>query len=388
MPAPTNISFVTAIELGPLPNSITQNVNDSGTTYTVYYKYTTAVDGVFEFFAFGDLIAYTVSLFIYEDSDLVNPYLGFGFDDVRNAAVVVPMSAGHVYYFKCVSYGGNVSPAVLIIDGDDTPDGDLSSGNLFIQDDADGYPGTATYLTTGSVIKYINPFPAGEIGTAIPGFVAVIDDTDDLVKIYSVDTTGFTFVTSVNPFPGEDLATQGKGAIGSNHTDKFYVGCANVGGGAGHTQVKSISTAGVVLQTWTLPGTLLYVMDVAQDSGILYYSENAIATAIKRYDLVNDIALANLYAGLALHTTSDIKTLSDGTILVCFVRAGNTEVIHFSAAGATLNTYPFGNANSGFEARMDVYIDDPISFIIWIHALPNNRFDHIQISDGTTISSI
>jgi hypothetical protein len=58
MSVPGNIDPAHAIELGPLPHTLTQDVNDDGTTYTVWYKYTAvAGDNVIGIFAFGDLVA-------------------------------------------------------------------------------------------------------------------------------------------------------------------------------------------------------------------------------------------------------------------------------------------------------------------------------------------
>lgn len=46
MPAPPNTTALTAIDLGAFPASLTQDVHDAGTTYTVWYRFTAPADGV------------------------------------------------------------------------------------------------------------------------------------------------------------------------------------------------------------------------------------------------------------------------------------------------------------------------------------------------------
>lgn len=56
MPAPTNVSFATASELGSLPALTSENVHDAGTTYEAFHKFTAPTGAVVVgIFSRGDL---------------------------------------------------------------------------------------------------------------------------------------------------------------------------------------------------------------------------------------------------------------------------------------------------------------------------------------------
>src|SRR6516164_2379034 len=136
MPAPPNTSFGTAIDIGAPPTTITQNVNFGGTTFSVFYKYSASGDDSIGAFAFGDLVTYKVELHIFEDTDLVNEWLGLGSGaDIINIPCKLPVRAGHVYYFKCVSHGGNVSTANLSLTISQRPQLGSSNGDLLVIED-------------------------------------------------------------------------------------------------------------------------------------------------------------------------------------------------------------------------------------------------------------
>src|SRR5262245_41304056 len=128
MPAPTNISFATSTDLGALPASTTQRVDDSGTTYTVYYKLTAPTGAVvLGAFGFGDLVTYKPTLDLYDQSQ--TSLLGI-FN--QNKPVQFPVTPGQVYYLKFTPNAGNPSPANLSVTASVAPNTTVPAGSLAV----------------------------------------------------------------------------------------------------------------------------------------------------------------------------------------------------------------------------------------------------------------
>src|SRR6185503_954886 len=119
MPAPTNTSPASATVISSLPASITQTVDDAGTTYTVWYAYTATADDVeIGLFGYGDNTAYYVGTQVYNDvsaapaTRIINT--GLPPDSTTgNKAVQVPVTAGDAYYMTFAPTTGHPSRAVL-----------------------------------------------------------------------------------------------------------------------------------------------------------------------------------------------------------------------------------------------------------------------------------
>src|SRR6185503_3380343 len=122
MPAPTNTSPASATVISSLPASITQTVDDAGTTYTVWYAYTATADDVeLGLFGYGDNTAYFVGTQVYNDvsaapaTRIINT--GLPPDSTTgNKAVQFPVTPGTTYYMKFAPPSGNPSPAVLSLE--------------------------------------------------------------------------------------------------------------------------------------------------------------------------------------------------------------------------------------------------------------------------------
>src|SRR5688572_6253734 len=115
MPAPTNTAATSAISLGTLPASVSQDVHFSGTTYEVWYTLTAPAGAtVIGFFGFGDLSVYRPTTLVYT-GPAASPvaYLGLG---AQNKPFQFPVTPGTEYFFKVTPNGGNPSPAILLIE--------------------------------------------------------------------------------------------------------------------------------------------------------------------------------------------------------------------------------------------------------------------------------
>jgi hypothetical protein len=135
---------------------------------------------------------------------------------------------------------------------------------------------------------------------------------------------------------------------------------------------------------------------VNDDASILYYWVTEI---IKRWDLVNNIALSDLSGAITGFNAYDLLYLQDQTVLVGLLKAtgsaGNFQAMveQYSTAGSLLHTYDFGQfwRNDLNPIRIGYALDSPASF--WVRLAPNadhgtDTFKNIKISDGSTISTV
>jgi hypothetical protein len=160
-----------------------------------------------------------------------------------------------------------------------------------------------------------------------------------------------------------------------------------------HTTVVKVFADGTFGQTWTITHATrngnTIGCGVSPDETILYYAITGTnAVAVQRWDLVADVALTDLVAGIANYQVmQDIVVLADGTILVGHKKISVTidgNVHQYSPAGTLLTTIAFG-ANS--MNRMNRALDDPASFWMWIYVPPANvsglnRYVNARLSDG------
>jgi hypothetical protein len=374
MPAPLNISAVLATVISALPFSTTQNVHDSGTTYTVWYTYTPASSGVYGVWAFGDLTTYTPQVKLYTGPASA-PVLVTTHS--QNKPFQVYLTGGTEYFFEIVTNGGNPSPASLAFSVLAAPSQLAPVGSLIINDDTDGFPAAVLSSTTGAVIAYKQPFPAGEGGAALTnGRTIFSDEFGDTLQIFDPSLGLLTTI----PTP------EGRFALTSDRDQYFYAGADN-----GVIRIDQNGTIGPT--TWALGSTGLWSMAVSLDNTILYYVESGSNKPIKRWDLSNNVALSNLAAGIASHqATQDMLVLEDGSIVVGY--NGSTFIgKRYDASGSVLNSYTFDASFASSTNRLAIAPDSPTSFWIWSHqvsggnSLNTSLFKRIKTSDGTTVTS-
>lgn len=390
MPAPTNVSAPTAIELAPLPAALTQDVNDSGTTYTVWYKYTASAAGVIGLFAYGDASTYLVQTQVWTGASAAPvPWLNYNAVGSLNDALQIPVAAGAVYYFEFLSADGDVSPAVLTLVVEAAPQLTVAEGDVGINTETDGYPCVFLDPTTAAVQRFVTPFPNGEYGAILPtGELCVEDKYDDTVSVYPAGGTG-TLVGTVSL--GSAHPSQPSVVIGSNRTDTFYLGKSLA---STSSEVYTLTPAGTLSALlWTLPTTPLQALAVNLTDTVLYYAQYASAAPIAAYDLVGNAPLADLAAGLTGYIVMpDLFVLADGSILAGYGRDSTTNpsfvVKRYSAAGATLNTYSYNWAQANVTVRLACALDDPDSFWLKRHRTGGQvTYYHIRVSDGAELSS-
>jgi len=386
MPAPTNQTALTAIDLGTLPASVSQNVHDAGTTFTVWYKVTIPANGVMNgIFGFGDLITYTPRTIFYSGPAAAPvAIVTAGVGDV-NKPIQVPVVAGTEYFIEFITNAGNPNPAVLLIEAEMSQQLIIPVGSIIVNDDQSDnvFPAAVIGVAGGNPINFISQFPSGENGDVLTtGEYCFNDFFNNEIEFFD---SQFNLVITVNIGVLE-------GFIRACHgVQLFYVG-----EDSNPIVVKSYTGAGVLRDTHTLTA-INSMKGIASnnDETILYHSLATSGAAVNRWDLIADAALTDLVAGVAGYFIIDILVLSDDTIVFSSANSatGDLDVYRYNAAGALLNTFSLGLSlfPSGTFPRLAYAIDDPNSFWVWTHpSAPagGSRFREIKISDGTFIQDI
>jgi len=383
---PSNTTSTTAVVVTTLPYTVLQtDVNDTlGVTHTVWYKYTADSDDiVIGSFGFGDLTTYRPRVRVYIESG-GSPVAYLNIVTI-NKPVQFPVVDTETYYLSFESAGGNVASAELSLNIQNAPNLNAPAGSLLINDDTDGFPLVLLSSSTGAVLQYQYPFPAGEGGDVLTNGLMLVEDNDaNTVVVY--DTT-FTAVTTHSMPSGPRIRT-------CHGADKFYVARQT-----NPVVVRIVDSTGALLATThTLTGiTTVIAAAAANDESILYLALNSAGSAVKSWNLMTGTISSDLAAGLAGYLIPDILVLADDTIIVAFVQQvfGTTQIRRYSAAGALLNTYNMGDSKmpAGTLPRLAYSVDDPDSFWVWTHDLSPDvegisRFREVQTSDGTILTEV
>ena len=388
MAVPTNIDAASAVELGPLPNSITQDVRDTGTNYTVWYKYTADVTKVVGIFGFGAVSpGYQPFVEVFE-SDGVTPYL---FISAVNLPFQMQVIGGETYYFEISSSTGNTPvTAILTLSGEDFTSVTAPIGSIIINDDTSGFPAVVLSGTTDYEAElFFRAVVAGEGGSILPSGEFLLQDLEGsgAVALY---TSQFVLTLLI-----PTTLTLGR-VITSNKLDLFYIGTP--GGGGNPAKIATVTSVGVLSAVlWTFPVAGLVGLALDPDETILYNigQTSTINAPVKRWDLAGSTMLSNLNTAPIGYTVgNDLLCLDDGTIIVGYAINGTDgNILHYAADGTLLNTYPFGLEYRSTD-RLAYAIDDPNSFWVWTRRNSSgvntgiSTFRNIKVSDGSVLNTV
>lgn len=391
MPIPSNTTAGTAIDITSLPYSNTQQVDDAGTTYEVWYKYTAPADGVIGVWGFGDLSVYTPRCFVYSPNDATQ-YLSFS--NTINKPLVVPVENGVTYWFQFFPNAGNPSPANFEISVLAAPTDIEQIGDFFVNNDEDTDIGFWATVLRGdldnTVRKYAPDIVHGEQGQILEsGRFLLSDDINLELALYDG-----SFNLLANPsFTVTHLYIIGLSKV----LQLFYVCHRNSPiGPAQPFNLTELDEDGVPTgNTWVLTAiTSIGAAAVNNDASILYFSPGG-ASNIKRWDLVTPGALSDLVATTANHTIRDLIYLEDDIIVALLQNTSTAEVIikTYDTSGTELNSFSFGTDSqiSGAPPRLAFAIDSPNSVWLWIKLNSTkqvSKFHNVKISDGTVLSTV
>ncbi len=376
MSVPTNTSFGTATDLGSLPASVVQTVDDSGTTYTVYYKFTAPAGvTVVGAWGFGDLTTYQPTIVPYDSTQ--TQILSI---TVANKPIQFTVTAGELYYLEFTPNGGNPSPAVLTLSVLKGPTFAVPVGSIAVNDDTVGFPLALLSSTAdNTVLTFVSPFAAGEAGDTL---------ADGTVLVQNIDTNSADRYNSAYQLLSSTAITGNLRMRTCLTPQVFYVGTST-----NPATYRTITGAGVVSSAHNLTAhTSLAALASNNAETILYHADFGNNKAINRWDTVNHVALTDLAVGIANYTCGDILYTTNDLIVVGYYKTTATtdyQVLVYDTAGSTVHTFNYGSWVSS-QPRLAYAIDDPMSFWVFLHPAATvgvSQFVNTKISDGSAITS-
>ncbi len=388
MPPPVNTTAATATDITSLPATIAQNVNDAGTTYTVWYSVTATTDDVMVgLFGFGGSVGsgYQPSTEVFTGPTGAPVSTGIF---AQNKPVQFYVPAGQTRYIQFVSTTGNVGTANLSIAAEAASLTGVVGLRpmLVINDDTNGLPAALVDLETGDAVGFISGFPAGEAGDRLPtGETLVADANAGNLQLYDTNLENpVTVAFNIGFSP----------AIRANRTlNVFYAGTDG-----NPVVVKAISATGTITSTITLTGRNgLTGLAASNDGTIIYNGDDTTNQPIRRWVVGvgagTDLAAAQ---GANIIGGQDIIVLNDDTILASIVNmlTGAFSVKRFTDGGTVLNTYSIATTSFlpvSTPPRIALGEDDT-SFWAWFHRdgadEGTSRFVEIEVSSGTILTTV
>jgi hypothetical protein len=406
VPAPPNVDFAHATDLGTLtgstPNVVTQDCRDSGTNYTLYFKYLAVTgDNVVGAFPFGDLISYRPTTTVYRDTtETITLSV--------NRCLQIPVTAGTTYYFKVAP--NTIHPPPYPTPSDNTTltfslyrhlDTTVPDGSLIINDDGFSwgeFPASVLSSATGSVVAFQQGIPPSErldcchVGRRL----LVADVRDDTTALFDLE------YTALATLPYDTTSS----ALASNRSTRFYIGTLGdpyqspIVPAVVHVVAAADGT--VVGSPITLPSAgygLFFTMGVNSTDTVLYYTGTNDArgspSTIKRWDLVNGALLTDLAVGPTSGAVVDysLMVLSDDTIVALWsdLITGTvvTRLIHYATNGTVLANHLLNTICTDDSApRVCPAEDDLTAVWVWERYGSGNtsQFSKVQISDGAILT--
>lgn len=391
MPAPTNISAATAIDLGSFPASVTQDVYDAGTTYTVWYKFTAAAGqnyaGVWGYGGLGETYSPTLTVWTGTPPILTGHPVDFPIS-VQNKPCQFPVVPGTTYYLKFTK-NGDIDPSNLAIEAEYPPTDDAVAGDILVNDDIDGF-GAVIFdpATDYTIRRFVFPIIAGEGGDVIEStirylFSSIANGASSSLELYDAD---FAMLVSI-PFTSNGVFT---GVRANQAQSLFYV--TDMGNGSNNAKIYTVDISGTLTLIATLDNRLRSYNVASNNAGTILYASGvgSFDSAVRRWDVGGASWLSDLAATVTDYEVRDILVLTDDTILVLYdhvVGAAGGQVIHYDTDGTVLHTYNTFCPSLSFVDRLASATDDPTSFWVWTQYgtgvnFGKNDFWNITIATG------
>lgn len=396
---PPNVSAATAIDVTALP--FTASLESYN--LPLWYKRTAAAEDTYTGgWGFGGLGTYEPTAFIWADDGTV-PWPDTSWQVIAvNKPYEFPVVPGEVYYHEYRSqFGGafgTLDVSLLPEPNESAPIGN----SFFVTDDSPGFGASIIDSDDGHVYQFRYPgYPAGNAGEDLPEgskrillVSDVIGDDPSLFTnelwFYEPDLTPITQVAR-----GADAIT---GAT-SNKVDTFYVVYNPAGAVDGY--VRRYTEAGVLLAGTIGPLTggtaVINGLAVSPAESILYWQQQGNNNgAIHRWDIVNNVALADLVAspGAGWFGLGALITLPDGDVIGGFdqfLSGAGGHLRRYSAVdGSTVWSYDTGVLAIDYHgAKLAYGFDWPDSIYLIVHFLNgHSRFINLATDDGAVINTL
>lgn len=342
MAAPVNSDYLQAFDITSLPYSTTQDVNDGGTTYTVWYKITPTKSQMISVWGFGDLTTYMPRMEVWKGDDQANHQLAV------NVPGQVYVEAGQLYYFGFASDTGNVSPAILTLSVIAFVNQPMPAGSIIINDDRYDpvvpFPAAVVSRTTGEILGYLPSVTAGEMGESLAdgsfAFENLSGANDDIARVTIYNTQlAATITVDFDPPPSGFFEQV---YIGSDGDETFYIGWS------GDTpSYQTLSNTGTPGSPVSLDGVTLLGLAASPDGSILYYTSMEMiggSYRVKRWDIPGGMALSDLTSPLSGYLAKDILVMADGTVVVLYQQIADTnrwQARSYDNSGSLIQTFDY-----------------------------------------------
>ena len=381
-PFPTNNLWTGAIDLGTAPATATQRVDVGGMVMTVWYKWTAPITGMASVWAYGEVNVYKPNMAPYLSPNVVDNYMGIGTYVNSNGGLTPPIQmptrAGETYLFGVSTPFQNMTIAApanltikvsmfaaytivpresIAINDDNTPqtrgDGTYDTAPLVL------HSTTADYTP----MRFVPSFTPGETGDCLNDGTSLVgnDDTNDPLALFRYDSQflplGSTAIASLASVLEDIRANRALG--------KFFVLYYD-NGHPSLPHIARVSATGTIEWTSSALAVSSAVLCIATspDGTIGYFCDLKTPAAVRRWDLVNDVALSDFVVEPNGGFGSDMLVLSDGSVIV-YIASGSVllqQIRRYSAAGVLLRTWSTTDLGvtsfSGSDSRMSQSIDD------------------------------
>jgi hypothetical protein len=229
------------------------------------------------------------------------------------------------------------------IEAESSPTSAAARGSALIVDDSFGFPAAVINPSTGELLRFVHPLPAGEAGdTLASGVMAIEEFADPSVKLFDAD---------FNPIATVSINTQTTaGSIRANRTlNKFFA----VSKAANPDEVKAIGPDGTVSATYPITDVNnIRAIAVSNDQSILHFSHTGNIAAIFRWDLVGGSVLSDLVNLGTSTNIFDIIVLADDTVLALWSNgAGSVRARRYNAGGLAQYLRVQSRCDPGLSSR-------------------------------------
>jgi hypothetical protein len=390
MAIPTNTTAATAITISSLPATIAQTVDDGGTTYTVWYRYTASTAD-----ALIGVYAPAASPYLPRLAVFLDP-AGAAYLDLSNAAkpVQFPGTPGVTYYFSITPNSGNPSPAALTLSVESLSNQTVPIGSLLVNDDTAGFPGILLSVAANNAV--LGTWPALAVGEGMgilaDGTIAAsLDDASDTeaLTLYRADRSVIATV------PWFATSTDQSQTVVTARETAFYV--VNTNAALDSVIAQRVTPDGAVTHTWTIAigsNTFLNGASVSPDQATLYYvvdSDGADGSLVYSYNLTTSTPIGTAIAAQSGLTPLRLICLTDGFLVVLYLGTPPPRVRArlFTSGGVFVRDFDAAGTSAS-DPRIATSALDPAAFWVWTKNTDNvtDVFEQFQVSDASVLTTV
>lgn len=408
---PPNLTTTTALTL--TEGLTTQQVDEGGVVFNVFYKYANATDedevislGVWGVFPPG----YRPFIRVWVDEDQ-NVMVHESF---ANGSFTLPIPAGFTYWFEVRRTSGNTTPANLSILFQIETVNNPDAGVIFISSASiseDNLAGGLTGLHGGfidtdleEIIGFVPQFVTGEGGDILPtsGRLLYGDEfgSGPLADVYGAagpvwalymfdgDFNELKRFTFVSPSGAPLIRTHFQ-------SEKFYVYAPSIGSNVPtYVTVDQDGVVSDVFSVGTGDGLRATAIAASLNEDIIYIGKRSGTVGeIERWDVASETFLSELATALTDRLVIDLLVMNDGTIISGEFKTTATRDIRvrrYSPDGTVLNTYTptFSSGLTDVTPRLGYSTSNEDAFWLFSHLdTAYNDFRLVQFSDMTELKS-